>query len=172
MVLLTVLSLLLIVSYTIGVCAYTRGIPYSISETYYKIKHKFWFAVATIGTAALLMPAILEVTPESYQFLAFLACVGMILTGAAPNFREGIEKRIHIAGAFMCLVFSQWWAASLYPFLLILWLLYLIYTVIGIKGNWKGNFIQAFILTKPMFFVEITAIVSVYLCIMLSLLYL
>lgn len=167
MVLLTVLSLLLIVSYTIGVCAYTRGIPYSISETYYKIKHKFWFAVATIGTAALLMPAILEVTPESYQFLAFLACVGMILTGVAPNFREGIEKRIHIAGAFMCLVFSQWWVASLYPFLLILWLLYLIYTVIGIKGNWKGYFAQAFILTKPMFFVEITAIISVYLCIIL-----
>ena len=111
MILLTVLSLLLIVSYTIGVCAYTRGIPYSISETYYKIKHKFWFAVATIGTAALLMPAILEVTREQYQFLAFLACVGMILTGAAPNFREGIERKIHIAGAFICLVFSQLWVA-------------------------------------------------------------
>lgn len=169
MILLTVLSLLLIVSYTIGVCAYTRGIPYSISETYYKIKHKFWFAVATIGTAALLMPAILEVTPEQYQFLAFLACVGMILTGAAPNFREGIEKKIHIAGAFMCLVFSQWWVASLYPFLLVLWLLYLIYTILDIKRKWKGNLIQAFIYTKPMFFIEITAITSVYLCLMLLL---
>lgn len=168
MVLLAVLSLLLISSYTIGVCAYTRGIPYSISETYYKIKHKFWFAVAIIGTAALLMPAILEVTPEQYQFLAFLACVGMIFTGVAPNFREGIEKKIHIAGAFMCLVFSQWWVASIYPFILILWLLYLIYTVIGIKSNWKGNFIQALTLTKPMFFIEIAAITSVYLCLMFS----
>ena len=169
MILLTVLSLLLIVSYTIGVCAYTRGIPYSISETFYKIKHKFWFAVATIGTAGLLMPAILEVTPEQYQFLAFLACVGMMLTGAAPNFREGIEKGIHIAGAVMCLVFSQLWVAFLYPFILALWFLYLIYTAIGIKSKWNGNLIQAFIYTKPMFFVEITAITSVYLCLMLLL---
>lgn len=168
MVLLAVLSLLLISSYTIGVCAYTSGIPYSISETYYKIKHKFWFAVAIVGTAALVMPAILEVTPKQYQFLAFLACVGMIFTGVAPNFREGIEKKIHIAGAFMCLVFSQWWVASIYPFLLILWLLYMIYTVIGIKSNWKGNFIQALTLTKPMFFIEIAAITSVYLCLMFS----
>lgn len=169
MILLTVLSLLLIVSYTIGVCAYTRGIPYSISETYYKIKHRFWFAVATIGTAAMLIPAILEVTPEQYQFLAFLACVGMILTGAAPNFREGIEKKIHTAGAVMCLVFSQLWIAFLYPVLLLLWLLYLIYTAIDMNHKWKGNFIQAFIYTKPMFFIEITAIVSVYLCLMLLL---
>ena len=169
MILLTVLSLLLIVSYTIGVCAYTRGIPYSISETYYKIKHKFWFAVATIGTAALLMPAILEVTPEQYQFLAFLACVGMIFTGAAPNFREGTERKIHIAGAAMCLVFSQLWVAFLYPFLLQLWTLYIIYTVLDMKRKWKDNFIQAFIYTKPMFFIEITVITSVYLCLMLLL---
>lgn len=169
MTLLTVLSFLLIASYTIGVCISTHGIPYSISETYYKIKHKFWFAVATIGTAALLMPAILEVTPEQYQFLAFLACVGMILTGAAPNFREGIEKKIHTAGAVMCLVFSQLWIAFLYPVLLLLWILYLIYTAIDMNHKWKGNFIQAFIYTKPMFFIEITAIVSVYLCLMLLL---
>lgn len=169
MILLTVLSLLLIVSYTVSVCVYTKGIPYSISETYYKIKHKFWFAVATIGTAALLMPAILEVTPEQYQFLAFLACVGMIFTGAAPNFREGTERKIHIAGAAMCLVFSQLWVAFLYPFILQLWTLYIIYTALDMKRKWKGNFIQAFIYTKPMFFIEITAIVSVYLCLMLLL---
>lgn len=159
---LTILSALIIAAYTVAVCIKCKGIPYSISETYYKISHKFWFGVTMVLTACLLMPSILEVTPYSYQFTAFLACAGMIATGVAPNFREGIEKKIHTSGAVLCLVFSQVWVLLTCPWLLLVWAGYLVYTVVMMIKNWTGYFTGTFLGTKPMFWVEITALVATY----------
>lgn len=159
---LTIISVLFIAFYTSAVCIKCKGIPYSISETYYKISHKFWFGITMVLTACLLMPAILEITPESYQFTAFLACVGMIMTGIAPNFREGVDRKVHTAGAVLCLVFSQVWVGLILAWMLLVWVGYLVYTVIGIKRNWTGYFIGSFLSTKPMFWVEITALVATY----------
>ena len=159
---LTIISLVIIAAYTAAVCVKGKGIPYSISATFYSLAHKWWFGATMVLTAGLLMPAILEVTPESYQFTAFLACLGMIMTGVAPNFKEGMDKKIHTAGAVMCLVFSQVWVALTCPWTLLIWIAYLVYTAIGIKKNWDGNFISAFLLTKPMSWVEITALVATY----------
>ena len=159
---LTILSALIISTYTAAVSVKGKGVPYSISETYYKIEHKTWFGTTMVLTACLLMPAILEVTPDSYQFTAFLACAGMIATGIAPNFREGIEKRVHTTGAVLCLLFSQVWVALICPWMLLVWVGYLAYTAIGIKRNWTGYFIGSFLSTKPMFWVEIIALASTY----------
>lgn len=162
MTVLTILSALLIATYTATVCIKCKGVPYSISETFYKIDHKMWFGVTMVLTACLLMPAILQVTPDSYQFTAFLACAGMIATGVAPNFREGIDRKIHTSGAVLCLVFSQVWVSLTSPWMLLLWVGYLAYTVLGMKKYWKGNFISAFLLTKPMFWVEIVSLLTTY----------
>lgn len=158
----TIISALLIAVYTAAVCIKTGGIPYSISETYYKIEHKYWFGSTMVLTACMLMPAILDVTPDSYQFTAFLACAGMIMTGIAPNFREGIDRKIHTTGAVLCLVFSQVWVGLTLPWMLLLWAGYLAYTAIGVKRNWNGYFIGSFLSTRPMFWVEITALVATY----------
>lgn len=158
---LIIISFLIITSY-VGVMIYRKGIPYSISDTYYSLEHKWWFGITMVLTAGLLMPAILEVTPESYQFTAFLACVGMIMTGVAPHFKEGTEKKVHTVGAVLCLLFSQVWVGMTCPWTLLIWIAYLVYTAIGIKKNWDGNFISAFLLTKPMSWVEITALVATY----------
>lgn len=162
MTVLTIISALLIAVYTAAVCIKTGGVPYSISETFYKIEHKMWFGVTMVLTACLLMPAILEVTPDSYQFTAFLACAGVIMTGVAPNFREGIEKKIHTTGAVLCLLFSQVWVALICPWMLLVWVGYLVYTAIGLWRNWTGYFTGTFLGTKPMFWVEITALVATY----------
>ena len=159
---LIIISALLIAAYTVAVCIKCKGIPYSISETYYKIEHKAWFGVTMILTACLLMPAILEVTPDSYQFTAFLACAGMVMTGIAPNFREGIDRKIHTTGAVLCLVFSQVWVGLICPWMLLLWIGYLVYTAIGLWRNWNGYFIGSFLSTRPMFWVEIIALVATY----------
>lgn len=133
---LTILSALIIAAYTVAVCIKCKGIPYSISETYYKISHKFWFGVTMVLTACLLMPAILEITPNSYQFMEFLACLGMIMTGIAPNFRKGIEKKIHTTGAVLCLVFSQVWVGLTCPWMLLVWVGYLVYTIVMMIKNY------------------------------------
>lgn len=162
MITLTIISLVVIAAYTAAVCVKGKGIPYSISATFYSLAHKWWFGATMVLTAGLLMPAILEVTPESYQFTAFLACVGMIMTGTAPHFKEGTEKKVHTVGAVLCLLFSQVWVGLTCPWMLLLWIAYIGYTVWGIYKSWNGNFKASFILTKPMFWVEITALVATY----------
>ena len=62
----------------------------------------------------------------------------------------------------MCIVFSQVWVTLVCPWMLLVWVAYLIYTALMMKKNWKGNFISAFLLTKPMFWVEITALLATY----------
>lgn len=162
MLTLTIISALIIASYTAAVCIKVKGIPYSISATFYALEHKWLFCATMIITAGLLMPAILQKTPESYQFTAFLACVGMIMVGAAPHFKEGLEKKIHTVGAVLCLLFSQVLVLLTCPWLLLLWLGYLAYTLVMMIKKWNGNLIGSFILTKPMFWVEITALITTY----------
>lgn len=167
MLTLTIISSLIIASYTAAVCIKVKDIPYSISATFYALEHKWLFCATMIITAGLLMPAILQKTPDIYQFTAFLACVGMIIVGAAPHFKEGLEKKIHTVGAVLCLLFSQVWVLLTCPWLLLVWLGYLVYTIVMMIKKWNGNFISSFILTKPMFWVEITALVTTYVTVLL-----
>lgn len=161
-IVLILLSILCIAAYTTAVCVKFKGIPYSISETFYKLEHKWWFLLTMWLIAGLLMPAILEVTPDCYQFTVFLACVGMFLVGAAPNFRDGLDRPVHITGAILCILFSQVWVLLTCPWVLLAWIAYLAYTVLAMKKYWKGNFISAFLMTKPMFWVEVTALFATY----------
>lgn len=159
---LTVLSFLLIASYTVGVCVSTHGIPNSISESYYKIKHKFWFAVATIGTASMLMPSILERTPESFQFLAFLMCAGLCFVGVAPNFKAGLDRPVHIVATTIAALCSQIWVALTCPWLLLVWLAWLLYIGVRIKQVWNGDWWYSLVLCKPLFWAEIICFSMVY----------
>lgn len=159
---LIILSALCIAAYTAAVCIKFGGVPASISATFYKLEHKVWFGATMWLTAGLLMPAILESTPGCYQFTAFLACIGMMFVGVAPNFREGIDKKVHTTGAVLCILFSQVWVLLTCPWMMLVWVAYLIYTALMMMKNWKGNFISAFLLTKPMFWVEITALLATY----------
>lgn len=166
---LVILSVLCITAYTAAVCINQMGIPESISATFYKLRYKAWFTITMFLTAGLLMPAILEATPDCYQFTAFLACLGMLLVGIAPNFREGIDRPIHITGAILCILFSQFWVLLTCSWMLLMWVAYLIYTASGIRKYWKGNFISAFLMTKPMFWVEIAALLGTYVTIFILL---
>ena len=57
---LALISLLIITTY-VGVMIFkTKGIPYSISDTYYSLLHNYWFGACMIGTALLLLPASLD----------------------------------------------------------------------------------------------------------------
>ena len=164
MISLVFISLLTFAAYTTAVCVKCKGVPYSISDTFYTLDHKLWFGATMFLTAGFLMPAILEVTPASYQFTAFLACAGMILVGAAPNFRGGIERPIHIAGATLCLVFSQVWVALTCPWALLVWPVYLIYTVVMMTRHISERILDDFLQTKPMFWVEVVAFLDLYFC--------
>lgn len=117
---LTIISMLVIAAYTAAVCVKTKGVPYSISATYYYLEHKLWFMATMWLTAGLLMPAILEVSKQNTEWIAFLSCAGMFFVGSAPNFKDDYESKIHSAGAIICIAGSQLWVAlNLWPMLLV-----------------------------------------------------
>ena len=58
---LLIISFLVIAAYTAAVCIKAKGVPYSISATYYYLEHKLWFMATMWLTAGLLIPAILVV---------------------------------------------------------------------------------------------------------------
>lgn len=164
---LIILSMLMIAAYTIALLIKDKCIPYSISATYYTLEHRFWFGLTMIGTALLLMPAILDRSSDTTAFMAFLACAGIIMVGVAPNFKEDTEGRIHEVGAVMCLSFSQLWVGFTNAWMLLPWIAYIIYTTIYMICKWDGLFASSFIRTRPMFWLEIYALLTTYLTLLL-----
>lgn len=161
---LAILSVFTISLYTGAVCIKGQGVPNSISATFYALAHKYWFRFTMWTTPMLLMPGILEVSRPSTEFLVFLALIGMIMVGCAPDYvRDPFQKKLHVSGAIMCILFSQVWVAlNCWWVLLPVWLAYLIYTGIAIGRQKEGVLVYRFIETKPMFFVEVAALSATY----------
>ena len=162
MILLVLLSFILIAGYVYAMIKKGKEIPYSISATYYALTHKFWFALCMIGSGVLLLPAALESSTENSQFLVFLSVVGMVVLGVSPNFK-GNQKTAHCIGAAMSLIFSQIWVGCNAWYWLFLWVGLIAYLAISISENWTGNFIVTLVKRKPMFWIEIVSLLTVYL---------
>lgn len=156
------LSLAIITSY-VGVMIFRNGIPYSISDTFYSLDHKVWFGFSMISSALLLMPAILERTPESYQFLAFLMCAGLCFVGVAPNFKAGLDRPVHIVATTIAALCSQTWVTLTQPWLLLVWIAWLAYVGIRLRQVWAGTWWYSFVKYKPLFCAEVIAFGMVYL---------
>lgn len=169
MICLVLVSLLLITAYTAVVCVKGHNVPNSISATFYKLDHKLWFGATMFLTAGLLMPVILGVTPAPYQPTAFLTCSGMMLVGVAPNFRERLDGTVHVIGAVLCILFSQVWVMLMCPWILLAWLAYLVPTAAITWKNYRkrGDARSAFMMTRPMFWVEIMALATTFMTLFL-----
>ena len=115
-----------------------------------------------IGASLLLLPSALDVSTEDSQFLVFLSVVSMAVLGVSPNFKTE-QKTPHVIGACMSLIFSQIWVGCNAWYWLLLWAVFIVYVIVSMKKNWKGNFIVSFINRKPMFWVEIVSLLTVYL---------
>lgn len=178
---LVILSLGCILAYTLSVCIKFKGIPNSISASFYSLQHKYWFRFTMWLTPMLLIPAILEISDTNTQWLAYLACVGMIVVGCFPDYTgDKFYYRGHVAGAVITMVSSQVWVAFHAPVLLTAWALWLVYTMYSIYGYMNdkieergyeadGDFIQGFYSSKPMFWVEIVSLTTTYITIFFTL---
>lgn len=96
--LMSLLLLIVYITYAVRVC----GVPWSLSDTYYQLKKRnrpaWLFQLAMIVPAVLLMPVWIECSSENTQFLAFLACGGLMFVGTAPLFKEEFQSKVHYAG--------------------------------------------------------------------------
>lgn len=163
--LLIILSFLILTVYICCMIYKVGEIPSSVSATFYALEHKLWFGISMVVAALLLMPIILENTPDKYQFIAFLACTGMILVGSAPNFKEDFERYIHISGASMVLICSQIWVLVTNYLFLLIWVPFLIYMIYKSSIKWNGDIMNTMKNADILFWVEVVCILSTYSCV-------
>ena len=88
-----------------------------VSECWYQIK---WAHYALLALAALMMlPPMLECTPDNWQFLAFIACASLVFVATAPSYLEKFEGRVHSISAISCAACAIAWAAVVVPVALV-----------------------------------------------------
>lgn len=99
-----------------AIAIYNFGIPFSLSKTYYLFKKKknilrILFPITIILTSSLLLPAWLDLSIGSnFQFMSFLACLGLIFVGASPAFnRSKLEGNVHNISAYFAATMSILW---------------------------------------------------------------
>ena len=76
-----------------------QGLPYSISETYYHTLSRWTFPICLVSAGAFATMPLLNHTPETYQFLAFLIIASILFVAAAPAFKEEFEGKVHYGAA-------------------------------------------------------------------------
>ena len=127
----------------------TLGLPWSLSETFYKLKEqkewlKVFFPIMIILTSWLLLPAWLEISASTHlEFLAFLAAGGIMFTGTAPAFKKhSLENRVHSISALLSALFAIIWiiCVSKLWWVLVAWLV-LIALIAVITKTWKTSLI-------------------------------
>lgn len=88
-----------------------------VSECWYhtRLAHYFLLALA----AFMMLPPMLECTPDNWQFLAFLACAALAFVASAPSYLEKFEGRVHSISAILCAACAIAWAVAVVPLALI-----------------------------------------------------
>ena len=121
---LVLLAAIAIVGYVLTACAYCNGVPRSISALGLKMPRwgQTLWTVCMAATAFLLMPAIIDRTPDEWRFLAFLTCAGVIVLAVCPLIGRKETDTVHIFAAFATAAASQLLVMACNPWLLLLWL--------------------------------------------------
>ena len=101
------------------------GTAESLSATYYKVKKPYLFQLALGITGFLMMIYLLDVTAGKwYQFLSFFATSALIFVAFAPDYKQMLEGKVHVAAAMVSaiaaltlIVLMGYWYVPILPFL-------------------------------------------------------
>ena len=120
------MTALLIVSFVI-LLSYIlyAGTAESLSATYYKVKKPYLFQLALGLTGFLMMIYLLDVTAGKwYQFLSFFATSALIFIAFAPEYKQLLEGKVHVAAAMVSaiaaltlIILMGYWYVPVLPFL-------------------------------------------------------
>jgi hypothetical protein len=135
-----------------GAMIYTgRQIPESISQTVFLLPRKgqWLFTVVMWVVGFSLMPVLMEKVSEQTQFIAFLMVSGICFVGASPLVLKE-KNTIHYVFAAVSGIASQLLVALNQPLLLLLWFLYIGYTLLAKDGS------------KNLFWVEVSCMLTVF----------
>lgn len=98
---------MIILSILVWASIKSKSIPWCLSECYYIIGG--WFSILMVIASIILLPFILDHTPETYQFLAFFTLSGLIFVAFAPKYKDKFEGNVHYVSAIISGVSSLLW---------------------------------------------------------------
>lgn len=101
------LSLAVFVAY-LAMYVIHHGLPVSLSDIFYHVKHRWKFSVCLMLMAVLVFVPWIE-TSERLDFLVFFACFSVFIVAASPQFREDFVSPIHYGAAGVMFVSAVAW---------------------------------------------------------------
>lgn len=120
------IAIAILTTYTLCLCVVNRQIPSSLSASVFWLPPSgSWLWTVAIGAVAYLcMPALIEKTPETYQFLGFISCAGLLFVACCPLIRNksDLAYKVHTGGAIVCAVCAMLLVALSCWWLLFLWI--------------------------------------------------
>lgn len=87
-----------------------HGLPESVSDSYYQIKHKWMFSVIVAVCGALILGPWLNLE-ENVQCFAFLSVASLMFIAASPAFKEGLTRSVHIWASVVMFAGAILWEA-------------------------------------------------------------
>ena len=136
-----VISIIILLGYTIALCIKGGGVPASLSASvFYMPYDKRWiWTVVLYGVVILAMPTYMDKVSQNTQFLAFLAMAGLAFVGAAPLVKDHQELayKVHCLAAVICAVCSQLVLVFNQPWLLLCWVPFVAYEVWRLSYNFS-----------------------------------
>ena len=111
---LTTLSLTVFAAYLIYALNKIGRVPSSFSATYYLLgRTGMLFTPVMFAMALLILPGIIEVTPDNWRFVAFLCPAAIAFVGAAPEFKITFALKVHQTAALLAAVLGILWVLFL-----------------------------------------------------------
>lgn len=108
----TLINLILTTVYILVSGIVGKKVPESISETSYiwesfckkhgQFHIAYIFSIYCFVTAGLLFVPWIEHTPDQWQFICFIGCIGIIAAGITPFFKK-VDGIIHYVGGLIAL---------------------------------------------------------------------
>ena len=145
------IAMFTIVAYVVAMVIKNKEIPESISSTVFNLEKKWkWVFSAVMWIVGfLLMPPLMEKVSDSTRFIAFFMVAGILFVGASPLVAKE-KNTLHYVCAAVAGIASQLLVALNQPLLLLIWFLYIGYTLAAKDGS------------RNFFWVEVSCMLSVF----------
>ena len=161
---LSVIAFLLLGGYLL-IMALRHGIPTMISDTFYQLGKRGWLFSTIILAVAFMMVICLLDSGKGIQCLAFLGCGGLAFVGAAPNYCDSNEYKVHKTGAIIAAIGCIGWCLSVCwwvtAFTLLAYAVYLgtMNLLKTLNGIW---YISSNVKFHPWYWAEVAAFADVF----------
>ena len=145
------IAMFAIVAYVVAMVIKNKEIPESISSTVFNLdkKWKWVFSAVMWIVGFLLMPPLMEKVSDSTRFIAFFMVAGILFVGASPLVAKE-KNTLHYVCAAVAGIASQLLVALNQPLLLLIWFLYIGYTLAAKDGS------------RNFFWVEVSCMLSIF----------